>query len=248
MLKRSSLISLGTAPNQGASVQLAVRDRDLDEFVGSPASQRLARLESDTEITLRLALQGYEGPEWKEVATALVEYAHTVMRAWIATGLIYRKCAARKILLKPQPRDEDDVCALADETVTRALHSFKETVLKRNRWDRSKGASLGTFFVGHCLIKFGNVYRRWSREQCLPPLSEEKVLDGLLSSRNDQASPWRVIELALQESRHDRNSPAAVTYLMELGWSAEEIAAVLKISVSAVENRAYHHRRKGRKA
>jgi hypothetical protein len=34
-------------------------------------------------------------------------------------------------------------------------------VLRRQRWDYRKGASLRTYFIGQCLSRFANVYRRW---------------------------------------------------------------------------------------
>jgi hypothetical protein len=33
--------------------------------------------------------------------------------------------------------------------------------LLANRWDPKKGASIKTFFIGQCLIRFVNVYNRW---------------------------------------------------------------------------------------
>jgi hypothetical protein len=40
---------------------------------------------------------------------------------------------------------------LANLTVAFALQKFREQVLSPNRWDRTKGATLKTYFIVQCL-------------------------------------------------------------------------------------------------
>lgn len=191
-----------------------------------------------------MGLNGYGGAEWKEFARALAEYGLPVMRAWIATGMIFTKCAEKGIAVKrlARVRDEDDANEIANDALVRALRAFKD-VLKNGRWIASKGASLKTFFIGQCLFQFPNEYRRWSREQCRPKASNDVVAEHLAANRTERARPQHLVELSREAARIERDSPAAIAGVMELGYTAIEIAEVLGLSESAIVNRVYHYRK-----
>jgi DNA-directed RNA polymerase specialized sigma24 family protein len=55
----------------------------------------------------------------------------------------------------------DEIDELTGETISKALFHFRRDVLLKQKWDYRKGATLRTFFVGQCLIRFANIYRRW---------------------------------------------------------------------------------------
>jgi hypothetical protein len=59
--------------------------------------------------------------------------------------------------------DPDTVAELAQETVAKALRHFHDDVLVPGKWDSRRGATLRTYFIGQCLIRFANIYRRWWR-------------------------------------------------------------------------------------
>jgi len=119
-------------------------------------------------------------------------------------------------------------------------------------WRPDGGASLETFFVGQCLIRFANVYRRWLREN---GCGGADVLDDT-GRRSDTP-----IELAPigRTTLHYGNPEAGVALESYLGVTAdpvtrsilsyvadgyrhEEIAQLLDLSVGAVKSRLYHLR------
>ena len=79
-------------------------------------------------------------------------------------GLIWERCKTKGLGgLTPLGREftQDEMQELTDETVAKALWHFKHDVLMRHKWDYHRGASLRTYFIGQCLIRFANIYRRW---------------------------------------------------------------------------------------
>jgi hypothetical protein len=144
----------------GFESALAVFDQD-------PAARRLQLLAADRALVDSLMLQGYAGPEWIRFTRALAEYGYPVMRAWVFTGAIFLRCAEKGIGRLPRTNttfDGTDAAEIAGETVAEAIKHFRDRVLIPGRWDMTRGASLNTFFVGQCILRFPNVYRRWYRE------------------------------------------------------------------------------------
>ena len=155
-----------SAPNRsrgGTGWSPSRLDRDLEE-----ASERLARLEADRDLIDTLRADDFAGRNFMYFQTVLAQYGVAVMRAWIRDGKVHGKYAEKGFGgLPPEPRagaltdDPSTGQGLADETVARALNAFRDKVLVPGRWDPKRGASLRTFFVGQCLMQFGNVYRAW---------------------------------------------------------------------------------------
>lgn len=127
-------------------------------------ADRLDRLIADVDLVTSLALAGYEGRDWDVFSTELAKYGMAVIRAWMAKGSIFEKCRSRGFGGLPSPEGpftDDELEELTGETVATALRHFREDVLLRNRWDARRGATLRTFFIGQCILRFSNVYRRW---------------------------------------------------------------------------------------
>lgn len=142
-----------------------IEPAELRQFDSTSAARHLARIAADQEIMLRLSVEGFKGKAWTEVSEALVQYGWTVMRAWIVTGVVVVKCAERHLggsKLAPPAGGmlRDDALDLATDTVSDAIVNFRDKVLARGQWDPSKGASLATFFIGNCLLRFANNYRK----------------------------------------------------------------------------------------
>lgn len=137
-----------------------------------------------------------------------------------------------------RPFTEDEVCELTNETVAKAIWHFRHDVLLKRRWDPGRGATLRTFFVGQCLIRFPNIYRRWRAGEMRnvfvlgedlgePPRADEveapdkRVVAGIVAS------------LAMETIRDPRVRRAM--YMTAAGWPQAEIASVLGVSEKAVE-------------
>jgi RNA polymerase sigma factor (sigma-70 family) len=247
---------------------MAVSADELRDFDDLAQAQRLRQLEADRALMRRLSVEGYEGQAWEEVANALVDYGFAVMRAWTVTGQVFGRCRAKGFggpsftpPAKGIPRQ--DALELATDTVATALINFRDSVLKRGVWDPNKGASLTSFFVGNCLLRFPNEYRKWRRDWSRR-LAQRQVDMGMdprddrhpavqLRARDDPAdetvradSSPREIERILAPITDQTNR--AILQLTAEGFSLEEIAEVLGLSYKQAEARLYRVRQKlGRK-
>ena len=236
----------------------------LDEFDETPAARRLARLEADAELMCRLVAEGFEGESWGEVSGALVDYGFQVMRAWVVTGQVFVKMAEKGRKVPPPPRGRiprSDALMLAEDTVADAIVHFRDRVLKKGRWDPSRGANLATFFIGNCLLfQFPNLYRKWRNDDLRSRLREEPIhgdgeRDHLaleLRSNDDPArdvvgadQTRRVIAATLAPIGDDTNK--AILVLKAEGFGIDEIAETLRLDYNAVESRIYRARKKLRR-
>jgi hypothetical protein len=97
------------------------------------APRRRERLAEDADLVDWLRQFNFAGRDYERFATELARYGHAVTVAWIRKGAIFGKCRERGIGLPEPPTGaltQPDVAELmANETVTLALRSFRETVL-----------------------------------------------------------------------------------------------------------------------
>ncbi|QJY51152.1 hypothetical protein [Pseudonocardia broussonetiae] len=144
-------------------------DHEGDEDEATRARrEKIERLAADVDLHLRLALIGFTGPEYHEFQTELTRYGLDVMTGWLRSGKIFAKMHdARLGIAHPREGalDHDAQDELAGETVAIALHRFHHDVLLRGKWDPRKGASLTTYFIGQCKIRFANIYRSWLEKE-----------------------------------------------------------------------------------
>ncbi|MBA3362360.1 MAG: hypothetical protein H0T94_13040 [Acidimicrobiia bacterium] len=253
---------LGEPIGASRALKLAVSVEDLEEFRRSEAAQRLTRLEADSELMLRLSVEGFDGVAWREVSQALVEYGYTVMRAWVATGQVFVKLRERGRGVADPPLGRiprDDAIMLAEDSVADGIVDFRDRVLKQGYWDPSKGASLTTFFIGNCLLfQFPNLYRSWRKDRI------EAMRSDSLSGFDDDMrprQPWagdpavavadadaasRKIRQALDVVEDPTNQ--AIVWLDGEGFGIDEIAETLGLGYGAVESRLYRSRKKLRRA
>jgi RNA polymerase sigma factor (sigma-70 family) len=198
---------------------------------------------------LNLTTDGF-GPKsrtWPELSDALIEYGNTGIRAWVVTGHVFAKCKEKGVLLDARgfsiPRP--DALIMAEDTVADAIINFRDYVLKQNKWDPSKGASLTTFFVGNCLLRFPNIYREWINEQNKTrkhdPIDGVELINRLTPEmqviRRDESE--RNVEHMLAGLTEQERT--ALTLKAE-GWGIDEIAEVLELSYKAAESVMYRAR------
>lgn len=170
-LGRSAAAPRGSSvPVQPAEGQLelipAVPVTWLDDAAGGDRdlADRLDRIAADEDLVLTLQLTNYTGDEWDYVATQLVRYGMAVIAGWMRRGVILTRCRDRGsggLHDLGRPFDPDEVDELTGETVAKALNHFRSDVLMKRRWSPHGGATLRTFFIGQCLLRFANIYRRW---------------------------------------------------------------------------------------
>lgn len=142
-------------------------DADTSSREAAEAADELDRLQGDTEMLGQLRSAGFQGKVWSYFTGVLARYGYSVIRAWLFRREILGKCRAKGLRGVPHQLaqlDDDDVAELAGETIAEAIHHFREEVLIPDKWDPRRKASLRTYFVGQCLIRFLAVYDRWFRE------------------------------------------------------------------------------------
>ena len=194
-----------------------------------------ARLRADADLVLRLALSGYAGPDWDMVVERLAAYGLRVLTAWICDGTIQRKCQD-----KNWPGPWDNRCRsievagdLATNTVMVALPKFRDSVLIPGRWSPNGGASLATYFIGQCLLRWANVHRDWVRWQkkqlALSP-------DGWVEKERSSAdSTDRLLDRIQIEDLAPKGSiERQILDYQAAGFSWDEISALTGRSVPSV--------------
>lgn len=224
-----------------------IEANELRRFESTPAARRLAHIAADQEIMLRLSVEGFGGRAWVEVSEALVQYGWAVMEAWIITGQVFVKCGEKHLgggtLAPPRggmPRD--DAVQLASDTVGDAIVNFRDNVLARGQWDPSRGASLATFFIGNCLLRFVNHYRKWRATTMRERVQEDVEPEPRAS---DDPAAIVVEDERLREILSPLTDPhnRAILLLDADGHGVEEIAVLLDMTYKQVETRLYRSRR-----
>lgn len=208
------------------------------------------RLAADQTLVLDLQWDGFAGPRWEALASALAEYGWQVVTSWIITGEIFVKCRQKRLAGAvptefQRERAKADVEELAQATVAFAIIAFRDRVLKPNLWNAAGGATLKTFFIGQCLIQFVLVFRTWARS--VRPMEPWEALDGHVdcSARSDPAAcAIDRLEIARGLKGVRDRVTRSILVLSALGYAHDEIAELLQLpSAKAVEARLYRHRK-----
>lgn len=150
----------------------------------------LDRLAGDQDLVGQLRQVDFAGPDWHAAARELARYGLAVVTSWIVKGTIFEKCARKGRPVERPPidaLDRTEAESMAGEVVAVALNHFRDDVLVPGRWDPGRGASLTTYFVGQCILRFPNIYRTWLAD--LPPVK----LDDM-DAVNLNRSPSRAVE------------------------------------------------------
>jgi DNA-directed RNA polymerase specialized sigma24 family protein len=218
---------------------------------------RLRRRQADEQLVAGLRRHEFSGPEWDRFSEDLATYGLSVLQVWIQKGEIFRICRSKNLGSgggpPPQGRSltATEARELACETVANGIIQFRK-VLIRDGWSSAGGASLKTFFIGQCLMQFGNVYRRWRKEELSPPwmwivtlAEDQRQLDRTEYGDPEAAALNRLHVDLLLSLASDRER--TVLELLAEGWSYRQIGEVLEVTTKAVEDLVYRFRRKVRK-
>ena len=211
-----------------------------------------ARLAADDELVRLLEWEGFEGPESEKLYTALMEYGHAVLGAWLKTGVALSRCREKRVrvpegdlprVLMADDAEREDLVA---NTVARAVVGFRETVLKTHKWSAARGATLKTFFVGQVLLRFGNEYRDWLTDRRKRPSSVpiDLVDGGVAQNPGPEAALIGREELHRQILGIPTRRLRQAAVLHALGYQHQEIAELLGLpSSKAVEMHLYRLRK-----
>jgi RNA polymerase sigma factor (sigma-70 family) len=222
-------------------------DRDLVD--------KIDRLTGDVEVVTLLALSNYEGERWDVFATELAKYGMAVIGGWMFKGLIYQKCREKNFGLAElgRPFTHEEIEELRGETVAKALFHFRRDVLMTKKWDSTKGASLRTYFVGQCILRFANIYREFRKEEMTARAASRADDHDLLNDpgglRTDDfqlaAAHRDEIERALAAVKDPRVRQAMLMTAIDKPQS--EIAELLGVSEKTVERMLSNERKRQEK-
>lgn len=220
-----------------------------------PEAERLGRLEADFDLVTTLALGGFTGPDWEYFATEVARYGLAVIGGWMRGGLIYERCRARGygVPLLERPFTDDEIVELSGETVAKALVHFRADVLMKGRWDYRRGASLKTYFIGQCLIRFANVYRRWFGNEARQSRSDltDPTLDNLdhwgsaADAPDRQAVAGIMSTVAMAGIKNPKVRKAM--FMTAEGRTQAEIGVELGVTEKAVERMLANERKRIRR-
>lgn len=232
-----------TAP-MGQQARPARSNRALDIWLKAEhlsREERIERLAADADLIADLRADDFDGDDWAFFANELARYGLAVIQGWMRRGLMASKCAEKRIAVATLPRpvqhDEAAITAIAGETVAEALDRFRDEVLIPGKWDPGKGASLRTYFIGQCMMRYANVLRRWMNNDMswdnADLLDEYEVLTaGRLRGVEDDAIRAVTARLVLQGASSERAARALA--LDACRYTNAEIAAELGTTVDAV--------------
>lgn len=240
-------------PEDTADVEGWLVDGEFDR-----ENERIQRLGGDEELLLKLQLSSFADRDWNPVAQELARYGLAVITSWMRKRSIYRKVKRRTgyglPTLDDWPTDDHAVNDIAEDTVVEALGYFKNNVLLAGKWDPTRGASLRTYFIGQCLYKFANCYRKHYDAEVLRRSTEYIADDETLAIF---AASIRGIEDSVVTNSEVREALASVTtthakialMLYAQGYKHQEIADRLGIvgGAKAVENMITYQKKLARK-
>lgn len=150
----------------------------VDDALDADLQQTAQRL-ADVALRDELVAAGFAGPRYMLFETDATYYGLAVIIKWLATGEIYQR-AAEKRRAVPRPRralSPDERLGLAGLVVAEGLKYFKEAALQRGHWQPEGGASLKTFFIGACLLRFKAAFAAWQPDSVAEELPTDQIFD-----------------------------------------------------------------------
>jgi hypothetical protein len=207
---------------------------------------RIERLTADRELVDRIMWEGYRGPAWERLRTALAEYGLVVLSGWIFSGRIFVECRRKGFGAVGRRRrvDREEASEMAGETVATTLVFFRDRVLVRGRWDVTRGATLNTYFIGACIRHFPNVYSRSDGRELLRFLVDDDEEDpvGAFVDPSPFSRPDRRVELVSAVDAIPDSTVREVLLYEAEGYTQDEAAHRMKVTRWSIEGRLRRYR------
>jgi len=221
----------------------------LHEFRSTQASRSLERLNGDLEVINDLRIDGFLGARWEAFTHVLLGYSFQVLTTWIRRGVVFEKCIQKGIRhfsgtpkLHRFPYDEAE--DLAQEVLREAIDHFREDVLVPGKWDPRKGASLKTYFIGQCLLRFPGCYARWYSRYAKHSSAHRTGVVRLETSQIDPAA-LAIRRALIAHALHELDPETrAIVELRAQKFRLDEIAELMETSVPAIKSKLHRLRKR----
>src|SRR4029453_10555046 len=132
-----------------------------------------SELERDAERVLAMQLEGGDGPAWDDIRSDCWGYAWRVLPEMLDDGRLwvrYRELGGIGDLGAVRlDLEKAEVADLVDDTSSRCLPVFRAQLLA-GRWSATGGATLWTWFVNLCILRFPPAWRKAIRVRLAAPL------------------------------------------------------------------------------
>jgi DNA-directed RNA polymerase specialized sigma24 family protein len=198
---------------------------------------------ADEALVQALRAANFQGRAWERFAQETARYALPIIKSWIASMQIFKKCAEKNVpcpgpVHNIQSLREDDASWMADEIIARALNKFRDKVLRPGGWSPEGGSSLNTMFITQCLFQFPNVYRHWLVESKSIPVHDLEELEFVPAGpEGDPAGLVMVREEIDHALWHYVKDPRIAEILILRAWqyTMKEIAEMLGTTEKALD-------------
>ncbi|MCW2945824.1 MAG: Sigma-70 region 4 type 2 [Actinoallomurus sp.] len=240
-----------SAAQSGGRQEVQQAKADADAEADQAMARRLA--EDAAEVT-RLADAGFAGRPYQDFEERLIRYARALLTAWLLSGEIFARCRAKGMGLPGPARlpAHEDCGDMAADTLVHGLRDFRRRALVDGGWKPEDGARLDTSFVDGLLEPFANAYRGWN-------VQAQREVDELMR-RDPEATEADLQEIAADPATSDpqeivmrrsavqealgalADTTARVLVLGQMGYRPSEIAELMDMTPSAVEETLRRHR------
>lgn len=150
--------SVALSPAVGRFV--ATVDALVDErLTGDEVEARLEWVRRDAECSTPAGAEwGLENPNWRGFARELAQYGYDTVQTWLRIVLVWIR-AVSAIGGQWADLTEDDIDELAQDTVARAINSFRDEARRCGRWPSDDTIELRTTFLAQCVRQLPHAYR-----------------------------------------------------------------------------------------
>jgi hypothetical protein len=204
--------------------------------------RRAERLRADQLLVEAVLDQGLNGSRHRALEHELITYAVPVLQQLLADGRLVSK--ATQLGAPPASPDawlyftEEDRREFAHDMIASALPRFTKVVFEERRWTPGRGASLKTYFVNACILKFARLQAQWlDYRRAVRPSGLEFDPDAFASAADPAATVIIQDEVRqlLSKIKDDRLRETMV--LRGAGWTAENAARAAGMTPKSAEGK-----------
>ncbi len=176
-----------------ADVDAVVRERLTDDEVEA----RLRRVRRAAAQAAPIGPEwSLENPLWRDFAGQLARFGYPMVQTWLRIVLVWTGTVSATVGHRVT-LTEDDIDELAQETVARAINSFRDEARRSGRWSWPGQSELRTALLTQCVRQLPHAYRsRLLRTERLPvdPLEElagRPVGPAVVQALRHSVTDWR---------------------------------------------------------